>query len=78
MEKLSDYVNLTYICWKDSILHAGNPIKEILPKLNLPDHMSILTDSQDSNKDGVEVPDSSCCSRQVKIHSHMLILDRQM
>ncbi|GKE45490.1 hypothetical protein Tco_1472774, partial [Tanacetum coccineum] len=32
----------------------------------------------DSYKDGVEVPDSSCCSRQVKIHNHMLILDRQI
>ncbi|GJT12962.1 hypothetical protein Tco_0860004 [Tanacetum coccineum] len=25
---------------------AGNPVKEILPKLNLPDHRSILTDSK--------------------------------
>ncbi|GJV78162.1 hypothetical protein Tco_1509746 [Tanacetum coccineum] len=30
----------------DSILQAGNPVKEILPKLNLPDHISILTDSK--------------------------------
>ncbi|GJW47914.1 retrovirus-related pol polyprotein from transposon TNT 1-94 [Tanacetum coccineum] len=30
---------------KDSILQAGNPIKNILLKLNLPDHRSILTDS---------------------------------
>ncbi|GJX28130.1 protein NEDD1 [Tanacetum coccineum] len=30
----------------DSILQAGNPVKEILLKLNLPDHMSILTDSK--------------------------------
>ncbi|GJV70507.1 putative reverse transcriptase domain-containing protein [Tanacetum coccineum] len=29
---------------KDSILQAGNPVKEILLKLNLPDHRSILTD----------------------------------
>ncbi|GJR18368.1 hypothetical protein Tco_0966895 [Tanacetum coccineum] len=28
----------------DSILQAGNPVKEILLKLNLPNHMSILTD----------------------------------
>ncbi|GJR23283.1 hypothetical protein Tco_0971810 [Tanacetum coccineum] len=34
---------------------AGNPIKEILLKLNLPDHRSILTDS----KMEVKVPDSS-------------------
>ncbi|GJT61794.1 hypothetical protein Tco_1005327 [Tanacetum coccineum] len=33
---------------------AGNPIKEILLKLNLPDHRSILTDS----KMEVKVPDS--------------------
>nr|GEW21460.1 hypothetical protein [Tanacetum cinerariifolium] len=31
---------------KDSILQAGNPVKEILFKLNLPDHRSILTDSK--------------------------------
>ncbi|GKB41600.1 hypothetical protein Tco_0886542 [Tanacetum coccineum] len=30
----------------DSILQAGNPVKEILLKLNLPDHMSILMDSK--------------------------------
>ncbi|GJZ79252.1 hypothetical protein Tco_0644089 [Tanacetum coccineum] len=30
----------------DSILQAGNPVKEILLKLNLPDHRSILTDSK--------------------------------
>ncbi|GJY97118.1 hypothetical protein Tco_0514028 [Tanacetum coccineum] len=29
---------------------AGNPVKEILLKLNLPDHMSILTDSKDNIK----------------------------
>ncbi|GJY69983.1 hypothetical protein Tco_0472965 [Tanacetum coccineum] len=31
---------------KDSILQAGNPVKEILLKLNLPDHKSILMDSK--------------------------------
>ncbi|GJV52598.1 hypothetical protein Tco_1448339 [Tanacetum coccineum] len=31
---------------KDSILQAGNPVKEILLNLNLPDHRSILTDSK--------------------------------
>nr|GEU54790.1 integrase, catalytic region, zinc finger, CCHC-type, peptidase aspartic, catalytic [Tanacetum cinerariifolium] len=31
---------------KDSILQAGNPVKEILLKLNLPDQRSILTDSK--------------------------------
>ncbi|GKB98541.1 hypothetical protein Tco_0984678, partial [Tanacetum coccineum] len=29
-----------------SILQAGNPVKEILLKLNLPDHRLILTDSK--------------------------------
>nr|GEX17613.1 hypothetical protein [Tanacetum cinerariifolium] len=32
--------------FKDSILQAGNPVEEILLKLNLPDHKSILTDSK--------------------------------
>nr|GEV11103.1 maturase, mitochondrial [Tanacetum cinerariifolium] len=31
---------------KDSILQAGNSIKEILLKLNIPDHRSILMDSK--------------------------------
>ncbi|GKD28320.1 hypothetical protein Tco_1239098, partial [Tanacetum coccineum] len=35
---------------------AGNPVKEILLKLNLPDHRSIFMDSKIDN----EVPDSSC------------------
>ncbi|GJV05520.1 hypothetical protein Tco_1343176 [Tanacetum coccineum] len=30
----------------DSILQAGNPVKDILLKLNLPDHRLILTDSK--------------------------------
>ncbi|GKE72057.1 hypothetical protein Tco_1534098, partial [Tanacetum coccineum] len=34
---------------------VGNPVNEILLKLNLPDHRSILTDS----KIEVKVPDSS-------------------
>ncbi|GJU06310.1 hypothetical protein Tco_1122740 [Tanacetum coccineum] len=32
------------ICWFDT--SAGNPVKEILLKLNLPDHRSILMDSK--------------------------------
>ncbi|GJZ03572.1 hypothetical protein Tco_0536847 [Tanacetum coccineum] len=39
------------IIQKDLILQAGNPIKEILVKLNLPDHRSILTDSKETYKD---------------------------
>ncbi|GJY20617.1 hypothetical protein Tco_0393183 [Tanacetum coccineum] len=33
---------------------VGNPIKEILPKLNLPDHKSILTDSKEFIKMDIE------------------------
>nr|GEW67435.1 hypothetical protein [Tanacetum cinerariifolium] len=35
----------------DSILQAGNPVNEILLKLNLPDHRSILTDLKGTSKD---------------------------
>ncbi|GKE52640.1 hypothetical protein Tco_1487796 [Tanacetum coccineum] len=38
---------------------AGNPVKEILLKLNLPDHKSILMDSKEYIKRDMEVPDSS-------------------
>ncbi|GJR88226.1 hypothetical protein Tco_0212237 [Tanacetum coccineum] len=38
---------------------AGNPVKEILLKLNLPDHRSILMDSKEYVKMVMEVPDSS-------------------
>ncbi|GJQ92654.1 hypothetical protein Tco_0003793 [Tanacetum coccineum] len=43
----------------DSILQAGNPVKEILLKLNLPDHRSILTDSKIHIKMVMEVPGSN-------------------
>ncbi|GJV24149.1 hypothetical protein Tco_1376844 [Tanacetum coccineum] len=43
----------------NSIQQAGNPVKEILLKLNLPDHRSILTDSKISVKMDMEVPGSS-------------------
>ncbi|GKA66572.1 hypothetical protein Tco_0766380 [Tanacetum coccineum] len=45
---------------------AGNPVKEILLKLNLPDHRKL--------KDGGE---GTCFLLTHKIHSHMLIPDRQ-
>ncbi|GKA04873.1 hypothetical protein Tco_0683993 [Tanacetum coccineum] len=44
---------------KDSILQAGNPVKEILLKLNLPDHRLILTDLKIHIKMHMEVPSSS-------------------
>ncbi|GJZ38764.1 hypothetical protein Tco_0585327 [Tanacetum coccineum] len=34
---------------------AGNPVKKILLKLNLPDHRSILTDLKGYLKNGVKV-----------------------
>ncbi|GJW44333.1 hypothetical protein Tco_0073132 [Tanacetum coccineum] len=52
-------MNLIHMCLKDSILQAGNPMKEILRKLNLLDHKSILTDSKIHIKMDKEVPDSS-------------------
>ncbi|GJR74887.1 hypothetical protein Tco_0087252 [Tanacetum coccineum] len=39
-------MNLTHMCLKDLKLQARNPVKEILLKLNLPDHKSVLTDSK--------------------------------
>ncbi|GJY44839.1 hypothetical protein Tco_0433052 [Tanacetum coccineum] len=38
---------------------AGNPVKEILLKLNLSDHRLILTDSKEYLKMVMEIPDSS-------------------
>nr|GFA04519.1 hypothetical protein [Tanacetum cinerariifolium] len=38
---------------------AGNPVKEVLLKLNLPDHMSILTDSRILKDGGEERFDTS-------------------
>ncbi|GJR23125.1 hypothetical protein Tco_0971652, partial [Tanacetum coccineum] len=51
---------------KDSILQAGNPVKEILLKLNLPIHRSILMNL----KMEVEVPESSCLTRSIAICSY--------
>ncbi|GKE53226.1 hypothetical protein Tco_1488382 [Tanacetum coccineum] len=44
---------------KDSILQAGNPVKEILLKLNLPDPRSIPVDSKIHIKIEMEVPGSN-------------------
>ncbi|GJW44439.1 hypothetical protein Tco_0073238 [Tanacetum coccineum] len=38
----------------NKLLIAGNPVKEILLKLNLPDHRSILTDSKEYIKMDME------------------------
>nr|GEU44002.1 integrase, catalytic region, zinc finger, CCHC-type, peptidase aspartic, catalytic [Tanacetum cinerariifolium] len=40
-------MNLIHVCSKDSILQAEIPVKEVLLKLNLPDHKSILTELKD-------------------------------
>nr|GEU42039.1 DNA-directed DNA polymerase [Tanacetum cinerariifolium] len=54
---------------------AGNLVKEILLKLNLPDHRSILTDSKENFKMDVK---STCFQLSQKIHNHMLIPDQQI
>nr|GEY26907.1 hypothetical protein [Tanacetum cinerariifolium] len=45
-ENMLSTMNLKHMCYKDSILQAGNHVKEILLKLNLTDHRSILMDSK--------------------------------
>ncbi|GKB60535.1 homeodomain-like protein [Tanacetum coccineum] len=49
---------------------AGNPVKESLLKLNLPDHMSILTDSKEYIKMDMEVPGSSRLTRFIATCSY--------
>ncbi|GKA84399.1 hypothetical protein Tco_0805994 [Tanacetum coccineum] len=44
---------------KQRTVISGNPVKEILLKLNLPDHTSILTDSKEQIKMEMEVPGSN-------------------
>ncbi|GJZ47100.1 hypothetical protein Tco_0600932 [Tanacetum coccineum] len=64
---------------KDSILQAGNPVKEILLKLNLPDHRSILTDSKVHIKMVMEIPGSNCCPLEViKCHKHKTAKDHKL
>ncbi|GKD18034.1 hypothetical protein Tco_1207192, partial [Tanacetum coccineum] len=48
---------------------AGNPVKETLLKLNLPDHRSILTDSKIYIKIDMEVPGSNRL-KDSKPHAH--------
>ncbi|GKA90596.1 hypothetical protein Tco_0812466 [Tanacetum coccineum] len=60
---VGDCTGETFDCWKGPydlsydvlIKTAGNPVKEILLKLNLPDHRSILTDSKEYIKRDMEV-----------------------
>nr|GEX10114.1 hypothetical protein [Tanacetum cinerariifolium] len=51
---------------------AGNPVKEILLKLNLHDHMSILTDLKEYIKMDVEVPGSSRLTRFIATRSYSI------
>ncbi|GKC12088.1 hypothetical protein Tco_1008870, partial [Tanacetum coccineum] len=39
--------------------YTGNPVKEILLKVNLPDHKSVLMDSEVQVKMEMEIPRSS-------------------
>nr|GEW41385.1 hypothetical protein [Tanacetum cinerariifolium] len=47
-------MNPIHMCLKDSILQAGNPVKEILLKLNLPDH-SLDGDDDDDDYDNESI-----------------------
>nr|GEU40779.1 hypothetical protein [Tanacetum cinerariifolium] len=49
----------SFVVGRRSNTYTGNPVKEILLKLNLPDHMSILTDSKVKEKMEMEIPRSS-------------------
>ncbi|GJW70817.1 hypothetical protein Tco_0127734 [Tanacetum coccineum] len=49
---------------------TGNPVKEILLKLNLPDHRSIFTDSKENIKIDMEVPGSSRLTRFIATCSY--------
>nr|GEW60662.1 retrovirus-related Pol polyprotein from transposon TNT 1-94 [Tanacetum cinerariifolium] len=51
---------------------AGNPVKEIILKLNLPDHRSIFTDLKKYIKKEVEVPGSSRLTRFIDTCSYSI------
>ncbi|GKB06970.1 hypothetical protein Tco_0835203 [Tanacetum coccineum] len=53
------HISIDFLTPKRFYTSAGNPVKEILLKLNLPDHRSILTDSKEYIKMDMEVPDPS-------------------
>ncbi|GJY32448.1 retrovirus-related pol polyprotein from transposon TNT 1-94 [Tanacetum coccineum] len=52
IENSLSLMNQMQMVLKGSITSVGNPVKEILLKLNLPDHRSILTDSKMDMKEG--------------------------
>ncbi|GKB16471.1 hypothetical protein Tco_0850394 [Tanacetum coccineum] len=58
--------------------YAGNPIKEILLNLNLPDHKSVLTELKVQVKMEMEIPQSSsvkfitACSYSIDKYKHMM------
>ncbi|GJS40016.1 hypothetical protein Tco_0565059 [Tanacetum coccineum] len=52
-ENMLSMMNLIHTCYKDSILQAGNPVKEILLKLNLPDHSDEVLKLKNLKKDAL-------------------------
>ncbi|GKF07081.1 hypothetical protein Tco_0041305, partial [Tanacetum coccineum] len=60
-------VNWDFIRRSDT--YAGNPVKEIRLKMNLPDHRSVLTDQEDQAKMEMESPRSSKVNSPPNAHS---------
>ncbi|GJY35008.1 hypothetical protein Tco_0420386 [Tanacetum coccineum] len=54
---------------KRSDTYTGNPVKEILLKINLPDHRSVLTDQEDQAKMEMESPRSSGVNSPPNAHT---------
>ncbi|GJU30984.1 hypothetical protein Tco_1174573 [Tanacetum coccineum] len=53
----------------DGYTYTGNPVKEILLKMNLPDHRSVLTDPEVHVKMEMEIPRSSGVNSQPHAHT---------
>ncbi|GJS45981.1 hypothetical protein Tco_0596102, partial [Tanacetum coccineum] len=49
--------------------YTGNHVKEILLKMNLPDHRSVLTDPEDQVTIEMEIPRSSGDNSQPHAHT---------
>ncbi|GJZ68534.1 hypothetical protein Tco_0631774 [Tanacetum coccineum] len=67
LEKHAEYDESNTYVLERFITTARNPVKEILLKLNLPDHMSILTDSKEYIKRDMEVTDSSLLTESIEV-----------
>ncbi|GJY81854.1 hypothetical protein Tco_0494605 [Tanacetum coccineum] len=70
LKDITKNIDMTYLPKRRFYTSAGNPIKEILLKLNLPDHRLILTDSKEYLKMVMEVPDSTSLTRFIAICSY--------